>query len=156
MRNVGLPSGGTFFSRQRLRQPPTRGRDYVGFVALLLSLGIGCESSEIKPVDIYPEDMCSQCRMAISDQSFAAEILTEAEDVYKFDDLGCMEKFQEKSGELKVMALFVKDYETSHWIPLARSTIVLTSLKTPMGSGRIAFADSAKAKAFLEKFPAAQ
>ena len=127
----------------------------VKFFTILLQLAfLGCSTSEIKPVDIYPEDMCSQCRMAISDQSFAAEIITEAEEVYKFDDIGCMEKFKEKSGELKVAALFVKDYETKKWIPFARSTIVQTSIKTPMSSGKVAFADSAKAKEFLEKFPA--
>ena len=111
-----------------------------------------CGPSEIKPVDIYPEDMCSQCRMAISDQSFAAEIITENEEVFKFDEIGCMEKFKAKSGELKMAALFVKDYETKKWISFARSTIVQTGLKTPMSSGKVAFADSSTAKEFLEKF----
>ena len=111
-----------------------------------------CGPSEIKPADIYPEDMCSQCRMAISDQSFAAEIVTESEEVFKFDEIGCMEKFKAKSGELKIAALFVKDYETKKWIPFARSTIVQTGLKTPMSSGKVAFADSSTAKEFLEKF----
>ena len=124
------------------------------FTILLLLAFHGCNSSEIQPVDIYPEDMCSQCRMAISDQSFAAEIITEAEEVYKFDDIGCMEKFKEKSGELKIAARFVKNYATKNWIPYARSTIVQTGLKTPMSSGKVAFDDSIKAKEFLEKFPA--
>lgn len=123
------------------------------FTILLQLVFLGCSASEIKPVDIYPEDMCSQCRMAISDQSFAAEIITEAEEVYKFDDLGCMEKFRTKSGELKIAALFVKDYETKKWIPFARSTIVQTGLKTPMSSGKVAFADSNKAREYLTKFP---
>ncbi len=113
---------------------------------------LGCGSSEIKPVDIYPEDMCSQCRMAISDQRFAAEIITVSEEVYKFDDLGCMERYKEKTADLKIAATFVKDYETKNWIPYERSTIVQTSIKTPMSSGKVAFADSVKAKEFLEEF----
>ncbi|MEK7728515.1 MAG: nitrous oxide reductase accessory protein NosL [candidate division KSB1 bacterium] len=116
----------------------------------------GCGSSEIKPVDIYPEDLCSQCRMAISDQAFAAEIITEADEVYKFDDLGCMEKFKEKSATLEIAALFVKDYETKAWLPFERSVIVQTSLQTPMGSGKIALADSHQAGEFLRQFPAAK
>lgn len=112
-----------------------------------------CGPSEIKPVDIYSEDMCSQCRMAISEPVFASEIITTDGGVFKFDDLGCLEKFQEKSGELKIAATFVKDYETKNWLLYEHSTIVQTSLQTPMGSGKVAFADPAQAREYREKFP---
>ncbi len=124
------------------------------FAILLLILLGGCSSSEIKPVDIYPEDMCSHCRMAISDQAFASEIITAEGEIFKFDDLGCLERFKEKAAALKIAATFVKDYETKNWLPYERSTIVQTSIKTPMGSGKVAVADSVKAKEYLEKFPA--
>jgi copper chaperone NosL len=140
-------------SGPRIRHDFIRGEIFSLFFFFIVLSFWACGSSEIKPVDIYPEDMCSQCRMAISDQSFAAEIITEAEEVYKFDDLGCMEKFKEKSGELKIAARFVKDYETQNWIPFARSVIVQTGLKTPMSSGKAAFADSNKAQEYLTKFP---
>jgi copper chaperone NosL len=123
------------------------------FIGLSFFAFLGCGPSEIKPVDIYPEDMCSHCRMAISDQRFASEIITVAGEVFKFDDLGCMERFKEKSSELKIAATFVKDYETKSWISHERSTIVQTSLKTPMSSGKVALADSVRAKEFLKEFP---
>jgi copper chaperone NosL len=112
-----------------------------------------CGSSELKPVDIYPEDMCSHCRMAISDQAFASEIITEAGEVFKFDDLGCLERFKERSTELKIAATFVKDYETKIWLPYEHSAIVQTSIRTPMGSGKVALADSIKAYEYQKKFP---
>lgn len=136
-------------NRPQMKRDSIRGEFFFFFI--VLSFG-ACGSSEIKPVDIYPEDMCSQCRMAISDQSFAAEIIAEAEEVYKFDDLGCMEKFKEKSGALKIAAIFVKDYGTKTWLPFARSIIIQTGLKTPMSSGKVAFADSSLAKEFLRKY----
>lgn len=74
-------------------------------------------------------------------------------EVFKFDDLGCLEKFKEKSPEPPIAAIFVKDYETKKWLPYERSTIVQTSVRTPMGSGKVAFADSAQAKVYLKKFP---
>jgi copper chaperone NosL len=156
MSKVALPPCGAFFLARnfRFRQPPTRGGDYVGFASLLLVIFLGCGSSDIKPVDIYAEDMCSHCRMAISDQRFASEIITVAGEVFKFDDIGCMERFKEKSSDLKIVATFVKDYETKNWITHERSTIVQTSIKTPMSSGKVALADSARAKKFLDKFPA--
>lgn len=114
----------------------------------------GCGSSDIKPVDIYPEDMCAFCRMAISDEAFAAEIISLDREVYKFDDIGCMEEFAGKKDGLQILARYVKDYETKLWLPYEQSTIVRTGIKTPMGSGRIAFADSLKANAFAESHPA--
>jgi copper chaperone NosL len=155
MSKVALPPCGAPLQNQTSwsQKPPTRGGDYVWFAILLLIILVGCGSSEIKPVDIYPEDMCSHCRMAISDQAFASEIFTAEGEVFKFDDLGCLEKFKEKSRDLKIAATFVKDYETKKWLPYERSTIVQTSIRTPMGSGKVALADSAKAREFLEKFP---
>jgi copper chaperone NosL len=123
------------------------------FISLSFFSFAGCGPSEIKPVDIYPEDMCAQCRMAVSDQAFASEIITADGEVFKFDDLGCLEKFKEKSSGRKIAATFVKDYETKNWLPYERSTIVQTSIKTPMGSGKVALTDSARAKEFLKNFP---
>jgi copper chaperone NosL len=125
---------------------------------LFIAFGIipltGCDPSEIKPVAIYPEDMCSHCRMAISDQRFAAEIITVSGEVFKFDDLGCMERYQEKMNDLKIAARYVKDYEQKIWIAFERSRIIRTSIKTPMSSGQVAFADSSQAQEYLRKFPA--
>ena len=124
-------------------------------MAMILSLVplLGCGASEIKPVDIFPEDMCAHCRMAVSDQRFAAEIISDAREPFKFDDIGCMEDFQKENSNLKIAARFFKDYETKNWIVPERATIVETSVFTPMGSGKVAFADSSKAKEFLRQHP---
>lgn len=146
-----------FTQRRRDAKAPQR-KSFAYTLRLCVSACVvnlfACSPSEIKPVDIYPEDMCSQCRMAISEPVFASEIITTDGDVFKFDDLGCLEKFQEKSGELKMAATFVKDYETKNWLLYEHSTIVQTSLQTPMGSGKVAFADPAQAREYREKFPA--
>ena len=123
-------------------------------ISLALMLFVGCTSREIKPVDIYPEDNCSHCRMAISDQSFASEIITQENEVYKFDDIGCAENFKQESPSLKIAATFVKDYTTKNWLRYDKAVFIETKLITPMGSGKIAFADSSKAKEFAEKYSA--
>lgn len=129
-------------------------RKVKSFIGLWVIGLIGCSSAEIKPVDIYPEDICAYCRMAISDEAFAAEIIAADRDVYKFDDIGCMEEFVHKADDLKILVQYVKDFETKDWLPYDRGIIVQTSIKTPMGSGKIAFADSLKAKTFVEFHPA--
>ena len=120
-------------------------------VIALFTILAGCGRSEVKPVDIYPEDICSFCRMAFSDPAFASEIITDSGEALKFDDIGCMEKYTQRAKETAIAATFVKDFETKEWIPIGKSTIVITNLATPMGSGKIAFSDSMKANAYLQK-----
>src|SRR5690242_20295885 len=113
----------------------------------------GCGAGEIRPVEIYPEDNCSYCRMAISDQSYAAEIITAGTEVYKFDDIGCMEHFTASSHNLSIVAKYVKNYETKSWLLHENSTIVGTGIETPMGSGKLAFADPETANRFVKTHP---
>ena len=120
---------------------------------LLLLVAAGCGSGEIKPVEIYAEDICSSCRMAISERSFASEIITAQGEVFKFDDLGCLEKFRAAAPQLTAARVFVTAYETREWIEEKSANIVLTRVKTPMGSGKVAFADSAQSAAFAAQYP---
>ena len=123
-------------------------------VILIMAAVAGCSKSAVKPVDIFPEDMCSHCRMSVSNKAFAAEIISESGDALKFDDIGCMEEFTRNSGGIKPARVFVKDYETKEWLLLEKSTIVVTGIATPMGSGKIALRDSVRAAAIRDKFPA--
>lgn len=114
----------------------------------------GCGPKEIKPVDIYPEDMCARCRMAVSDQRFASEIISDKGEVFKFDDIGCLEEFYKmKPRTLTVSAVFYKDYATRSWVAAERATVVETGIMTPMSSGKVAFADSSAAEKFRIEHP---
>lgn len=113
----------------------------------------GCGPGEARPVEIYGEDMCSACRMAISDERFASEIIEADGTVHKFDDLGCFFEFREKQKEMKVAASFLKDYETARWIPYEKSSIVQTGIWTPMASGKVAFASAERSAAFVKDHP---
>jgi len=119
---------------------------------LILTLA-GCASSGLRPVDIFPEDMCANCRMAISDERFASEIITHEEEAFKFDDLGCMLKFRVKRNDIQIAATFLKDYDTREWIPYERATIIETDLDTPMASGKVAFAEAKRAQAIAAEHP---
>lgn len=125
----------------------------VGHLVLMGVLFIGCGASEIKPIDIFAEDNCAQCRMAISDERFASEIINDAGEVFKFDDVGCLLKYRSANHDMKVAATFVKDYETKQWLAYERAVIIETDVETPMGSGKVAFADSMRAREFQKKHP---
>lgn len=121
---------------------------------LFLMALIGCTTKDIKPVEIYPEDMCSNCKMAFSDHRFASEIISDQGEVFKFDDIGCMLKFRVAHAGMKIAATYLRDYDTKEWIPYERSTIVETDIETPMGSGKVAFVDSTKAGEFQKQHSA--
>jgi copper chaperone NosL len=114
---------------------------------------IGCTSGDLRPVELYPEDACAMCRMAVSDPAFASEIITEEGEALKFDDLRCMENYRREHATMKVKAIFVKDYETKSWIPYEKSVIVRTGIDTPMGSGKVAASSAEEAKRLTETYP---
>jgi copper chaperone NosL len=113
----------------------------------------GCTSGELRPVELYPEDACAMCRMAVSDPAFASEIIAEDGEALKFDDLRCMENYRREHATMKVKAIFVKDYGTKAWLPFEKSVIVRTSIETPMGSGKVAAANADEAKKLTDAFP---
>ncbi len=122
-------------------------------LSMMLLCLVGCGASGVRPVDIFPEDNCAQCRMAISDEKFASEIVSDEGEAFKFDDLGCMLKFRTKRNDVKIAGIFLKDYESKEWIPYERAAIIESDVDTPMGSGKIAFASSEKANAFQKQHP---
>ena len=118
-------------------------------VAVLVSCGTG----DVEPIDLYEEDACSMCRMAISDHRFAGELISGEGEVFKFDDLGCMRRFRDLRMEEPPAASFVKDFETRVWITEHQAVVVRSGMLTPMNSGLVAFVDSARAARFAMDHP---
>jgi copper chaperone NosL len=119
--------------------------------AMLLS---SCGSGEIRPVDIDAGDMCSFCRMAISEKQFAAEIIETGGEVHKFDDIGCMLRYKEAAGDkLDPAATFVTDHGSKTWIRAEDAFFVRsTSIKTPMASGIAAYSSAKEPGAEVLRF----
>ena len=129
----------------------------VYITATLIVLFItGCGKKEVQPVEIYPEDNCSHCRMTVSEKAYASEIIAENGDVMKFDDLQCLEQYRKKNPALKIAAIFVTDFESKQWLRYEQSVIVKTGLQSPMGSGKVAVKDSARAKELSAQYPPSQ
>ena len=115
------------------------------FLFLFLLASINCTRS-LAPVDIEDGDMCSFCRMAISEKRYAAEVIMNDESVFKFDDIGCMLRYQKAKGSAEAAAIYVADSETKKWLKVDDAFFVRsTTAKTPMGSGIVAFASAEKA-----------
>ncbi len=111
-----------------------------------------CGKKEVEPVEIYPEDICSFCRMAISDPKFAGEIIIEnTTEILKFDDIACLVSYKNKIDSNKDLFTFVHDFKTGEWIKFEAAVFVLAEeFQTPMGSGLVSFKNESDAKEFLK------
>jgi hypothetical protein len=67
-----------------------------------------------------------------------------------------MERYLSMHREMQEYAAFVKDYASGGWIPASEAVIVKTGVRTPMGSGKLAFADSGTALEFQRRHPQEQ
>ncbi len=117
-------------------------------LALLGCVAGACGQPKIAPVALNPEDMCSMCRMVISEKRYAAEFVITDGDALKFDDIGCMRDYVKSRGNRdQIAAYFVSDYESTKWIDGGAAHFVESDeFATPMGGGIVAFEDPSKAE----------
>ena len=123
---------------------------------IVLALGIlaNCQRRALRPVDIAAEDMCSFCKMSISEKRYAAEVIDSEGQAYKFDDIGCMVNFvKQKRSQSEVRAYFVMDFDKREWIRGQDAFYVRSSeFTTPMAGGISAFKDESRAQAAVTKY----
>lgn len=126
------------------------------FICLLICVSAlaSCQQKKLEPVALAPEDMCSFCRMAISEKRYAAQLLDSEGQVFKFDDIGCMANFMQRNDiDGKSVARFVMDFDERIWIKAEDAYYVESSeVTTPMNGGVIAFTTQTKAQQAAEKF----
>jgi len=96
------------------------------------------------PLAIAPEDVCSYCKMAISEKRYAGQYIDKEGQSFKFDDLSCMTTFE---SENNIAARFVMDYAARQWLKAEDAIYVQSDeIKAPMGGGTIAFGDESGAQ----------
>jgi copper chaperone NosL len=117
------------------------------FAAAALTLSACSRAPNLDPPELrVGQDTCHECGMIISDARHAAAILATRdglEETYLFDDTGEMLDFQPPAGAA-VDRRFVHDFATGQWIDAAAARFVKSpALRTPMGTGVVAYADEA-------------
>ncbi len=114
-------------------------------------LGCGSHGGQAFPKINYGRDLCSECRMIISDPQFTAVLFDTSGENFKFDDIGCMRLYETRNQpEVKVM--WVRDYASHEWLDGSSAFFVFSkSLVTPMGHGIAAFGSKDNALNFLKE-----
>jgi len=125
---------------------------------LLVLSFLGCEKENVKgPHKIhYDRDMCTECKMVISDRNYAVQIVNPIKNkAYNFDDIGCAIIWMDKSTEkwLDTAPMYIADQKTSKLIP-SREVYWAKGFTTPMDFGFAAFKVKPEGKTydFLEVY----
>ena len=123
-------------------------------ILALMFTGTGCETPPPQPVEIGASDMCTQCKMAISEKRYAAEAIDPDGEVLKFDSIDCMLRYASAHGlKEKARAWFVMDSEGNKWLD-ARSAFLVSAVTIPgpMGAGILATGDRTSATELSARF----
>lgn len=113
---------------------------------LLACLFVACGTGAPQPAALDTRnDVCGTCRMTVSMQKFAAQVVAPGELPVFFDDIGCLARYLKEHPDLPRGAVsFVADHRTGAWTPAAGAVFTrATGFETPMGSHLLAHASVA-------------
>ena len=128
-------------------------------IATALGLLGGCgQTTTVAPPTIhFGQDVCAVCGMIISDERFAAGLVTEGPDgleAHAFDDIGCLLEDEALHGDRAVAGRWVRDFRTRRWLEADNSVYVHSpKLYSPMAYGLAACGDEGSARVLLSEFP---
>jgi copper chaperone NosL len=113
-----------------------------GLAVLVAGVLIGCAAGPPPPAQLDPRnDNCAFCRMAVSDQRFAAQLVAPSEEAKFFDDIGCLLEHLSASPPSRGAVAFVADHRTKEWVAAASAVFTRNAaLDTPMNSHLVAHA----------------
>lgn len=125
----------------------------LSLIVLIAIFASACGANGHKPHEIHEEtDRCAVCNMAIANNRYATQIVTKDGQVFKFDDIGCMNKWMTDNGTDSVGAAYVRDYHSEQWIEMEDAYYVYdASFQTPMAYGVLSFAEEEDAQAFIRE-----
>ncbi len=105
---------------------------------LLMPLLPGCSPSndEQLPVDfVWDRVACEQCKMALSDRRYSAQVIDQRGRPYYFDDIGCAILWLAVQPWREQARVWVNDFKTTEWIEATKAHWIADDPKTPMGYG---------------------
>ena len=107
----------------------------VGFLFFLM---IGCKggNEEQLPVDfVWDRVACEECKMALSDPHYSAQVIDPKGKAYYFDDIGCAVLWLQRQPWKDKARTWVNDVKTTEWIEAQKANWISGDSQTPMGYG---------------------
>jgi copper chaperone NosL len=122
-------------------------RGTIGIIAAVVCGGMvgGCGVNPSQPPSIrYGEEACAHCRMIISDDRFAAALVTDTGETLKFDDIGCLVE-HEADRQRSAVTYWVRSFKEDNWLDARTAAYVRSDeVQSPMGYGLAALPATAR------------
>jgi len=116
-----------------------------GLLAGALSIvTVACAGGPPAPASLDTRvDVCADCRMPVSNQAFAAQLVASGTEPLFFDDIGCLATYLGHNTRLPPRAIaYVADHYTGEWVPAVSALYTRNiQVETPMNSHIIAHAN---------------
>ncbi len=117
----------------------------LGLLLITVLVTLSACSDGPREVHIGTEE-CAHCRMMVSEEQFASQLMTDRGRHYVFDSIECMAEFLDHSEEVpedRIQELWVSDFpDPGNWIPVAEAYFLRSDeLRSPMGLYLSAYAD---------------
>ena len=106
-----------------------------GFLFILI---IACKggNEEQLPVDfVWDRVACQECKMALSDPHYSAQVIDPDGSAYYFDDIGCAILWLRRQPWKNKARTWVNDVKTTDWIEAKKANWISGDPQTPMGYG---------------------
>ena len=106
--------------------------------AVLCLLIMACKggNEEQLPVDfVWDREACEECKMALSDPHYSAQVIDPKGRPYYFDDIGCAVLWLGRQPWKDKARTWVNDVKTSEWIEAKKANWIAGDPQTPMGYG---------------------
>lgn len=104
----------------------------------------------------YGSDECAHCKMMITDNRFAAQIVTETGKAIKFDAIECLADYAgDNKPDLKSAKMWVSNFNNpGNWVEANSASIVKSEvIKSPMGESLLAFETKTEMQDHLSEYP---
>ena len=128
----------------------------IKFIAVLGLLILATACSQ-EPAEVhYGSDECVHCKMMITDEQFASQIVTDKGKALKFDAIECMAVYQrENADELQGAVRYVSNYnQPGNWLKAPEAQFVKSKVvNSPMGESLLAFPNKDEAKKHITERP---
>lgn len=111
----------------------------ISLIILFAILLFACTPAP-EPID-YGNDICEFCKMNITDNKYAAEIVTHKNKIYKFDSIECLFQFKKSFiNKEEIHSEWVNDFShPGKMIDLTKAFFLKSNLyKSPMGMNVLA------------------
>ena len=120
---------------------------------LFVIYGCSGDSNNSEPPKIVlGQDPCDNCFMLINERIFAAALWLTNGEAKRFDDIGCMIDYVQKSGN-KISSYWVYDYNDDNPVNAKKAYYTESDkLLTPMSFGIVAFTTKSAASEFAGEY----